>query len=528
MADRGTTERSRSLSIHLAIESVGSPHELIEPSNDVFEFPVDVGGLEGRLFIRPSNVVLPRWFSFFDGQIDAAKDLLRTASSSAVLAMSVAGRWIAVTFGYGRKLLRQGVWEPNFGLKVTLNAIADNSIRSIDRKSFDAIARHTREAASLAATIEQFGLNVEEDLLRAVVGTPEQQELGRRLAGMDALTAIGPATLTDLPDRLERYVEEWGKQRYRARYPWVDHIAEIRDRQQAQQLDARLVERLAADDTDKIWLAVPEPIDWSLIGGFTFSERGRSDLAEDIEIWRFVESVRDKSTLSANTLRRRYVYCVDLDGSTVLYKWSVYQCLYAEIRDHDDIFLLTGGHWYQVARSFALRVDDDLRRIGGTRYRLPAYREQSEESYNRAVAEHDASVVLMDRKLIRYGGGASQIEFCDLILPERTFLHVKRYSGSSVLSHLFAQGVVSGTLFLQDSAFRNEVRSKLGPDFRDLVPTQQPDASSYEVGFAVVSRNPGSLELPFFSKVNLRNSARTLKGLGYRVTLTKIEVALSQ
>ena len=59
-------------------------------------------------------------------------------------------------------------------------------------------------------------------------------------------------------------------------------------------------------------------------------------------------------------------------------------------------------------------------------------------------------------------------------------------------------------------------------------PTEQPDASSYEVGFAVVSRIPGSLELPFFSKVNLRNSARTLKGLGYRITLTKIEVALSR
>jgi uncharacterized protein (TIGR04141 family) len=449
---------------------------------------------------------------------------LRSASSAAALVLPVADRWLAVTFGYGRHLLEQGVWEPNFGLKVTLNSIDGSSIRSIDRKSFDAIARHTREEASRAGSIEQFGLNVEEDLLRAVVGKPEDETLSRSMAGMDALTVTAAVALPDLPEQLERYVGQWRKRRYRERYPWVDQIAEIRDRRQSRELDERLVERLAARELDHAWLAVPVPIDWSKVGGFRFSTSEQAETHDDIHLQAFFESLRDPMSLSPETLRRKSVYCLDPDGRHAGDKWSVYQCLYAEIRDGDDVFLLTGGRWYRVARRFVQRIDQDVAGLASTEYELPPYRHGSEEVYNQAVARRDEAVALMDQKNVRYGGGASQIEFCDLFVRKRMMLHVKRYGGSSVLSHLFSQGVVSATLFLQDQEFRREVRKKLGPAHRGGVPGGRPRVDRYEVGFAIVSRSARDLVLPFFSKVNLRNAARTLRGLGYRVTLTKIPV----
>ena len=128
----------------------------------------------------------------------------------------------------------------------------------------------------------------------------------------------------------------------------------------------------------------------------------------------------------------------------------------------------------------------------------------------------------MDKKNIRYGGGASQIEFCDLFTRNRVMVHVKRYGGSSVLSHLFAQGVVSATLFLQDSDFRRKVNQALPASHRLSRPERRPNVQHYEVAFAIVSRSRGDLALPFFSKVNLRNACQTLTGFGYQVTLTKI------
>ena len=128
----------------------------------------------------------------------------------------------------------------------------------------------------------------------------------------------------------------------------------------------------------------------------------------------------------------------------------------------------------------------------------------------------------MDGKNISYGGGASRIEFCDLYTRSRVMIHVKRYGASSVLSHLFAQGLVSATLFLQDSDFRKAVNRRLPESHRLARPERRPTVQNYEVAFAIVSKSAGELQLPFFSKVNLRNAYQTLTGLGYDVTLTKI------
>ena len=514
----------RSVTIYLLKSRVGTAVDAIEAPDDLQTFSLQLGREEATLFVKPSNLGQPSWTKLFKGHVDFPRGLLQSASSAAVLLLSVADRWFAITFGYGRHLLTQGVYEPNFGLRVTLNSIADASIRSIDRKSFDTIARHTREEASRAGSIEQFGLNVEEDLLRAVVGTPEDAALGRRMAGMDALTVTFAATLAQLPAQLERYLQQWGKQTYRNRYPWVDHVNEVRDRRQVQSLDAQIVERLGARELDHVWLAVPVPIDWSQVGGFRFSPSTRAEIYDDIHAEAFLKSLRDPTKMSAKTLRRKSVYCLHSDGRYERDKWSIYQCLYAEIRDEDEIFLLTGGRWYRVARQFVRKIDEDITRLPPTAYELPPYSHESEAKYNAVVAEADEEIALMDNEKIWYGGGASQIEFCDLFIQKKTLLHVKRYGASSVLSHLFSQGVVSATLFVQDQQFRTEVRRKLGPEHREGVPEDRPDVDRYEIGFAVVSRSAGDLVLPFFSKVNLRNAARTLMGLGYRVTLTKIDV----
>ena len=195
----------RPLTIYLLKSAVRRAEDAIDGSAEVRRLPVQIGSRAATLFVKPSKVVPPAWVGFFEGRVNFDEVLLRSASSAAVLVLQTAKRWFAVTFGYGRHMLAQGAWEPNFGLKVTLNSIDRAKIRSIDRKSFDSIARHTREEASRAGSIEQFGINVEEDLLRAVVGRPKNRALARRMAGMDALTATTDATLVELPHYAKRY-----------------------------------------------------------------------------------------------------------------------------------------------------------------------------------------------------------------------------------------------------------------------------------------------------------------------------------
>ena len=128
----------------------------------------------------------------------------------------------------------------------------------------------------------------------------------------------------------------------------------------------------------------------------------------------------------------------------------------------------------------------------------------------------------MDDRTVTAASGQSQIEVCDLYDREnRAFIHVKRYSGSSALSHLFAQGEMSAQNMVANIQFRRNASAKF-PSAELQVDSFQPRL--HEVAYAIIAK-PGKndVTLPFFSAVNLRNTAEWLKLMGFRsVTLTKI------
>jgi uncharacterized protein (TIGR04141 family) len=66
--------------------------------------------------------------------------------------------------------------------------------------------------------------------------------------------------------------------------------------------------------------------------------------------------------------------------------------------------------------------------------------------------------VCLDKQCGRSELGATPVEFCDLLLADGTFVHVKRADGSQSLSHLFAQGSTSTLLLARsDERFRADL-----------------------------------------------------------------------
>jgi uncharacterized protein (TIGR04141 family) len=180
--------------------------------------------------------------------------------------------------------------------------------------------------------------------------------------------------------------------------------------------------------------------------------------------------------------------------------------------------------WFRIADDFAERVDRSFARMRVPGFNLPDYQDRSEEEYNRRVARGDTRrFALMDRRLVTYPGGVDRLEFCDLYTRNLEIIHIKRYGGSSVLSHLFSQGLVSGETFRGDEGFRRSVDRLLPQTHKLRAAVRNVDASRFEVVFGIVSKSPRPLNLPFFSKVNLRNAERRLSSYGYRVSLLKIQ-----
>lgn len=106
----------------------------------------------------------------------------------------------------------------------------------------------------------------------------------------------------------------------------------------------------------------------------------------------------------------------------------------------------------------------------------------------------------------------------------KDIIHVKQYGGSSVLSHLFSQAVVSADSFLNEPDFRVAVNNKLPTaEFRPDKPEDTPDPTNYNICIAIMSKVVGELELFFFSKVRLKHAVRSIQKMQFVVTLLKID-----
>jgi uncharacterized protein (TIGR04141 family) len=480
----------------------------------------------GDLYTQASRPHPPKWVAFFGSALTERR--LLSSSASGVLIVQRGARLLAVTFGYGRALLEPGTWEEGFGLRVTLNSIDPSKMRSIDHKTFDAVTRHSRTQTSRDGSTTDFGLDIERDLVRAVTGEPADPTLGKRLMGMDALVFTANVDAAGLPALLDRYLDRYQAKDYKANFQWIDNIAEVRDLTVVSKLDASLVARLKAETYDRLWLSIPDIVDWSAVGGFKY-KRSDAEVHPDLHCNDFVASVLDPATITAKFLHQRRVFVLDKDEGRVLEEWPVYRCFYCEEDQGNDTYLLTGGKWYRVEMSFAADVNKSVAALVSPTPVLPNYdaADADETAYNKRVALlSNGTVALMDRQLIFHGGGQSKFEFCDLYSTTKEMIHVKRYGGSSgPLSHLFSQGLNSAQMWLGDIAFRKKVNARLPSSHKVSDSSKKPDASGFPVVFAVVSRSAKDIDksLPFFSRLALRNAARQLQMLGYPVTLVKIK-----
>jgi uncharacterized protein (TIGR04141 family) len=520
---RGPAQRT--LTIYLVSEGITDHVAILRPGAG--QHRVNIGGRNAAdLYVKVGGLHPPSWVTFFGG---AAGDLsgVQGQSAGAVLLIEANRRLFAVTFGFGHLLLQPGVAEERFGLKVTLNAVDHTQIRSVDRETLDSATPHSQIQASRATSITDFGLNIEQDMLRAVTGKPRDTTLGKRLTGKDGLRTTGPFTLDNLPDLLRRLLAESGKNDYKEHFAWVDHIREVKDPNLRHELDDLLRERLQQEEFEGMWLAIPERIDWQTNEGFTYSAAASAERHDDIHLRSFMDSLRNPASITIDAIKHHYrVYAYSNEDDHITHEWPVYQCLYAEVEHNGAQYLLNTGTWYNVDRTFRARIERTFRNLPRRVQVLPnADRGEAEKDYNERV--HNGApqtYALMDRKNIPYPDPQSPIELCDLFSNRKELIHVKKYGQSSMLSHLFAQGVTSATLLAQDAKFRRAASAKLPTTHKLTNPTQPLRPRSHTVTYAIISGSTHALSIPFFSKVTLSHATNVLQGLGFNIQLTKIGV----
>ena len=254
----------------------------IEDIADIFDDPSSIKNISiddnATLYYSNSRPKPPSWlYNFFGkGIADNLNSDLYTAYVSAALIMNVKiddiqSRKFAVAFGLGGwQLLKPGCYEERFGLMTTLNLIKADSIRSIDKSSVGLFPKQAREQVIVASEAADFGIDIEQDLVRAVTGKCLNQDHGSTITGKDSLHVSAKVNIFNLNDKLRDYFLASKLNVYKDNFDWIDQVAEVKDPVKINSLNDILISKLNSEEHGAVWLAVPEIIDWSDVKGFLF------------------------------------------------------------------------------------------------------------------------------------------------------------------------------------------------------------------------------------------------------------------
>lgn len=495
-------------------------------------------GMQGSFFYsaRPSS--RPPWLTFVQPLLSGPQLSLTTSSASGLLVLKVDGRFFAFTFGYGRSFLDLSKVEHQFGLKVALNRIDPRHIRSLDTKTFEDMVVTKNTQASKSSELPTFGVDVSRDMLRAVTGEPRDKSFAKRLSGSDALVVNLEIAPADLPKLCSELLLAFGEDSYKTDFEWIDHLALVSDTTITDQLNRLLEKQLIAADTSNTHLAMPEAIAWEDVDAFRVGGT-RAEEYDDLDLDEYLDRLGDErlditlERLKSRKVSVRFSRSNDFDA-----RWSLYQCLVTEQRFQSKLHVLIEGRWFVVSDSLVLKVDQFAASLAPSVTSLIASSAgEVEGDYNkRLAATLPEDLLLLDAKIKRPGGATSGIEICDVLASTGEFIHVKRKSRSSTLSHLFAQGTVSATTFVADGSFRDEIRKIIEIETKepqrsswlDLIPEdgRSVDRAKYAVSYVIIanSSRSGTDWLPFFSKLNLMQNGQQLLNLGFGVSVSRVDV----
>jgi len=471
----------------------------------------------------------PGWVDFLE-LTDDEREGLENRMPYGVVFVVARGRWFAVTFGLAHVKLDPNKFEEGFGLRVVLNSVDPEKIRSTDLRTPDENTMSRRSQTSRDSRQEAFSIDIERDIVQGLAGTPKDLGFALRVAGADALVVDKELDIRMLQSTCDEAYRMWQRSDYKAEFGWIDHVRHVGSQDLISALKtkavAKLDQALKSDDPGDLGLACPVIYDPQSLKFIRYRGFGSTARYPDLEIQGYLKAMQDRglATYSSLQFENHSVREVDSHGRDDGRSWKIQQCLVLDIAHDGKHYVLSAGRWYEIDTGLASRVQRFFREM--PQFPMPAARvSDNEVTYNDRLRQTHSDFLCLDGRTVRPTDARSPIEVCDFLTRNRELIHVKDRTSSSRLSHLFNQGTVSGRVLIADpqarEAFRREIRQAQAArgltGFTRAIPTASAkfDPSRFTVVYAVLGKR-STARLPFFSLVTLRQAVRDLRSRGYR------------
>lgn len=527
-ADKRKTTR---LNVHLIKPEIDAIKNMI-----VEEYHGDIKKIqiadcdEAHFIYKKPEPSMPDWYQYL-GKI--GEPLPKTLTNpSAVILLKVGKCFFAITFGYGRFIVDDRAIVSDFGLKVCLNTIPSNKIKTVDKRTLEQMALHTRQQAVIPVDFNTFELEIDRDLVKSIEGHIEGG-LGSYLKGAVNLTIATKRPIDELADLCRELHKIYKKKDYLAEFSWIDNVKPVKDTTLSEKLNLELIQLLNQKKFNGIFLGAPEIVDDINVSAYRFKgvyDKSQYIIFPSIEQYVAVRtSAGSGPPLDLQHLFSDKVAALNRNTPPSEYlRWTVFKCVHAEVLFNSTIYKLLEGNWYEIDQNFISRIDKQIKSIPIFSKVLPDMSStESENVYNKRVAAGLKGVCL-DCELVGLQG-RSKFEFCDIFTKDKEIIHVKKHYGASAISHLLYQSLVSAQAFVQHQQARVELANFDTIKKANLISHINPKnfrTSDYEVVLSIASTKSKKVTdtLSFFSKISLAHKYNTLSNLGYKVSLATIKI----
>lgn len=539
---------------YLLKEEVTNPvHALRAPyrpggSKEMSRLTPSASAPEGVLaYFSARSEKVPKWAQAL---LPTFPDLSRAINTSnrLVVFLPVAGRCFALCWGYGQSTLEHTAIESNFGLRFAARCLDPESVHEVRSRRIDASSRTQSIQVPKGSDLRDMDVPLEGEFVRKLAGRLanagiELPDLGAVIA-TDSIAFNTTTDLTYVQAVLADMMREVEQRTALEELTFIDALEPLRSSDNlVDRLEVLLMKLLQEQSDTDTAEAAPHNLKHHLLE-FSPPDDVRGEDIESIMIQRGRASftMREatlaelKKGISAlgGRLGKKSLTSIKLmayghEGEPVSMMLPLKNWLVFEAGSEDRRLILTLGKWFALSEDYTRQLNEDLLKIPvvTTRLALPAWdtvAHPKEGDYNKAVADGRPDLVLLDQVDIR-AGDKGEIEACDLLHEEGYLIHVKKYSASHTLSHLFAQGTVSAQAIASDDVYRDSfirVVSEKNAAFMKVA-ENAPEKVTYAIAFKGAKRLPE--ELPTFSKVNLRDFVKRLRNLRIEASLCRIQIA---
>lgn len=513
--------------------------KLADQNTKVFT-PIDFGDA-AKLYFFSGFPTVPGWLKEVNGTFDLHVDI-KNSSVCALLAFEKVGRIFVTTFAHGHMYLNDRALERDFGLRASINALDDSRLKKLDRTNLSDALR----ASSLSPfqrDFSSFGMDNALDLVRAVSGNTKDGVTADALSGSYSLKATGEFSIADLPEVAEEALEFFQSSDYQdTAFEVLDLLRPVVDRDMLDQLDGEAV-RLIREEQQGFELGLPIHSASDALA-YRFVGPGQRKRYSDLLLQHYVAVLGNElPQLTAEVLKKHRI-SASYDDNRPDISWPIHSALVGSIAFEGGLYAINEGDWFQVDEAFKLAIQGEyedlvedwdappppLKKIVSLDGKKRTY--EREEEYNIVLSDH-FGLILLDQRLIASPGiQNSEFEVCDLLdLQNKKFIHVKKSSRrSSILSHFFKQASHSAQnmkIFPQCWDFLGQIILNYygQADFDRFEQVMQSDDKwKAEFWIADSPRANGNFNIPFFSKVSLRDEVRRMRGMDYEVGIRFINL----